>query len=456
MYLTNPISSWGSSLSREKKLEFSLETYTTWNTEEAEKDIDLLNTIIDKNNISNEDMVLFKNIADKYNLNNQYVSTEALSGLAIAGITAAIVAVIAVIAVLLKQMSGGVNNFAASSNNALEQVVKNKPKVNPVIYNSPDVKTVVRNNANVKVTNVNTIVKVQENISKPVNKTSAWEKETSVKVQENISKPVNKSSAWEKETSVIAKAYLSYLDLLGISRDSKTLKDMDEWLTLIKSNNGDLLKTIAKILPTTTTVTSDRVNKHLGILTLNRGYNRYTALLVQLMSWNDKYIDFLEYGGYDTGLSNLVATALRIETEVGFLTNTDGTMHSSNIKVVELGYENIRDLLEKKKVLKDFNGPFSADIKSLEMDKYNDVKVKEHLSKLNAQLVSNYRYESNLINLHGKTIDAWVNYLTKFVPNTIRTIMSEYTKDVLALKVVTDFVVNSAAIVDILNSNKSE
>lgn len=434
MYLTNPISSWGSSLSREKKLEFSLETYTTWNTEEAEKDIDLLNTIIDKNNISNEDMVLFKNIADKYNLNNQYVSTEALSGLAIAGITAAIVAVIAVIAVLLKQMSGGVNNFAASSNNALEQVVKNKPKVNPVIYNSPDVKTVARNNANVKVTNVNTIVKVQENISKPVNKTSAW----------------------EKETSVIAKAYLSYLDLLGISRDSKTLKDMDEWLTLIKSNNGDLLKTIAKILPTTTTVTSDRVNKHLGILTLNRGYNRYTALLVQLMSWNDKYIDFLEYGGYDTGLSNLVATALRIETEVGFLTNTDGTMHSSNIKVVELGYENIRDLLEKKKVLKDFNGPFSADIKSLEMDKYNDVKVKEHLSKLNAQLVSNYRYESNLINLHGKTIDAWVNYLTKFVPNTIRTIMSEYTKDVLALKVVTDFVVNSAAIVDILNSNKSE
>lgn len=434
MYLTNPISSWGSSLSREKKLEFSLETYTTWNTEEAEKDIDLLNTIIDKNNISNEDMVLFKNIADKYNLNNQYVSTEALSGLAIAGITAAIVAVIAVIAVLLKQMSGGVNNFAASSNNALEQVVKNKPKVNPVIYNSPDVKTVARNNANVKVTNVNTIVKVQENISKPVNKTSAW----------------------EKETSVIAKAYLSYLDLLGISRDSKTLKDMDEWLTLIKSNNGDLLKTIAKILPTTTTVTSDRVNKHLGILTLNRGYNRYTALLVQLMSWNDKYIDFLEYGGYDTGLSNLVATALRIETEVGFLTNTDGTMHSSNINVVELGYENIRDLLEKKKVLKDFNGPFSADIKSLEMDKYNDVKVKEHLSKLNAQLVSNYRYESNLINLHGKTIDAWVNYLTKFVPNTIRTIMSEYTKDVLALKVVTDFVVNSAAIVDILNSNKSE
>lgn len=434
MYLANPISSWGSSLSREKKLEFSLETYTTWNTEEAEKDIDLLNTIIDKNNISNEDMVLFKNIADKYNLNNQYVSTEALSGLAIAGITAAIVAVIAVIAVLLKQMSGGVNNFAASSNNALEQVVKNKPKVNPVIYNSPDVKTVVRNNANVKVTNVNTIVKVQENISKPVNKTSAW----------------------EKETSVIAKAYLSYLDLLGISRDSKTLKDMDEWLTLIKSNNGDLLKTIAKILPTTTTVTSDRVNKHLGILTLNRGYNRYTALLDQLMSWNDKYIDFLEYGGYDTDLSNLVATALHIETEVGFLTDRDGTMHSSNIKVVELGYENIRDLLEKKKVLKDFNGPFSADIKSLEMDKYNDVKVKEHLSKLNAQLVSNHRYESNLIKLRGKTIDAWVTYLTKFIPNTIRTIMSEYTKDVLALKVVTDFVVNSAAIVDILNSNKSE
>ena len=440
MYITNPINNWGRLSTNKDQRIYSIEDIGDWGHPAIMEDLDYLTNILETNSkhISNEEISTINNIIDKYSIDTKYtISNEALSGVVIGGIVIGVMAIIAIIIILIKQMSNSISGFASSSNESLKQIANHPPKVSPTILASPIVTQIAKSNPTLKPSDANTIVKVNEHIPNP----------------RDVG---NKSDTWAKETSVVAKAYLSYLDLLGIDHNSKTLKDMGEWLATLKSYNGDLLKMISKILPSTDTVVADKVNKNLGILTMNRGYGRYITVLNELIEFDKKLSEFIQHGDYDSGFGNLVSMGKKLSETVNYLSNHKSMTQSSNPAVVELGIENIKKLLEKKIELKNFNGSFVADLQELGFDKYNESFVKQNLDSLYKELSKNRNYSKVAISQHGGTEDQHVKFLINLIPKLAKDIMSEYSADVVALKISNDFIINTAAIISTLNSNVSK